>query len=319
MGPAAATTTRPAATPSAIPAAVGATLDRLAPLLPGAVAAARAALRPQLGLVGRSVWPEVAWRFSRLTNTGLPIEFAWSSRETALRYTVEVAPPEAPDPGRLALAARQLGWPHDPLPALAPWLALQQGQELRFGAWLGARFSSAGPATKLYADVPPGAALPDALPAAQPWLRSPSLHWRMAGLNADHSLELYAQSADLDRRRLLDLGQGLFGTPVPGAALSRHLDLLCGGQDLPRPSGLSVVFGGDLRPRALTWFCFAKAVFRDDEQVRQTLLSAVDGAPAAVYAALAAGPADGRWRNGMVGAGVDAGGSGWLQCGLRPT
>lgn len=331
MGPTDATATRPATrsgtatgtltgTPSdAIPAAVQATLDRLGPLLPDAVAAARRALASQLGLVGRSVWPEVAWRFSRLTNTGLPLEFAWSSRETALRYTVEVAPPEAPDAERLPLAARQLGWPHDPWPALAPWLALQQEQTLRFGAWLGARFSSAGPATKLYVDLPPGAALPAALPAAQPWLRSPSLHWRMAGINADRSLELYAQSADLDRGRLLDLGQGLFGTPVPGATLSRHLDLLCGGQDLPRPSGLSVVFDSELRPRALTWFCFAKAVFRDDAQVRQTLLGAVGGAPAAVYAALADGPADGRWRHGMVGAGVDAGGSGWLQCGLRPT
>lgn len=319
MIPAEATATRPAERSPAIPAAVEATLDRLAPWLPGAVAAARAALVSQLGPVGRSVWPEVAWRFSRLTNTGLPIEFAWSSRETALRYTVEVAPPEAPDPERLQLAARHLDWPHDPQPALAPWQALQQDQALRFGAWLGARFSSAGRATKLYIDVPPGAAQPSALVAAHPWLRSPSLHWRMAGLNADRSLELYAQSADLDRHRLLDLCQGFFGTPAPGTALSRHLDLLCGGQDLPRPSGLSVVFDGDLRPRALTWFCFAKAVFRDDEQVRQTLLCAVSGAPAEIYAALSAAPPDGRWRHGMVGAGVDASASHWLQCGLRPT
>ncbi|MFP8781296.1 hypothetical protein [Hydrogenophaga sp. RWCD_12] len=319
MSPAEATMAGPATMACAIPAAVEATLDRMAPVLPVSVASARAALESQLGAVGRSVWPEVAWRFSRLTNTGLPIEFAWSSRETALRYTVEVAPPEAPDAGRLPLAARQLDWPDDPLPAMGPWLALQQERELRFGAWLGARFSSTGQATKLYAELPHGAALPPVLIAAHPWLRGSSLHWRMAGLNADRTLELYAQSADLDRTRLLDLAQSLFGTPVPGAALSRHLDLLSGGQDLPRPSGLSVVFDGDLQPRALTWFCFAKAVFRDDEQVRQTLLSAVSGTTAKVYAALANGPADGRWRHGMVGAGVDAGGSVWLQCGLRPT
>ena len=304
---------------AALPAAVHATLDRLAPLLPDAVAGARAALAQGLGPLGRTVWPEVAWRFSRLTNTGLPVEFAWSSRETALRWTREVAPPETPDADRLQLAAEQLGWPVDPQPLLRPWQRLQQAQELRFGAWLGERMSASGRATKLYADIPCGVLLPARLTDPHAWLRSPVFHWRMVGLNADASEELYAQTTDLDLRGLLDLCQHLFGSAAPGSALARPLTQLCGGHDLPRPSGLSVVFDREQRPRALTWFCFAKAVFRDDVQVRQTLLSVVDGAAAGLYAALSDGPADGRWRHGMVGAGVDAGATTWLQCGLRPT
>ena len=307
----------PAEIQSALPSAVGRTMDRLEPLLPEAVIRARAALAHSLGAVGHSVWPEVAWRFSRLTNTGLPIEFAWSSREAALRCTVEVAPPETPDHERLGLAARCLGWPNEPRHALAPWQALQQGRDLRFGAWLGARFSRAGSATKLYVDLPPGASLPP--PCSLPWLRSPTLHWRMAGLNADQSLELYAQCADLDRERLLGWCQRFLGASAPGVTLDQRLALLCGDQDLPRPSGLSLLFDHEMRPRALTWFCFAKALFRDDQQVSKALQSALDGEPAAVYAALAGGPPDSRWRHGMVGAGVDAGGASWLQCGLRPT
>lgn len=300
-----------------VPGPVEATLDRLVPLLPEAVVAGRAALAQRLGVVGRSAWPEVAWRFSRLTNTGMPVEFAWSSREAALRCTMEVAPPETPDHERLALAARLLDWETDPELLYAPWQALQQGHELRFGAWLGARFSSDGSTTKLYIDLPPAAKLPVA--EAHPWLHSRTLHWRMAGLNSNRSLELYAQCADLDRERLLDLCQNFLGRADTGTALAPHLVLLCSGQDLPRPSGLSLLFDHEMRPRALTWFCFAKALFRDDAQVSRTLLSAVDAEPARVYAALAGGPHDGRWRHGMVGAGVDAGGATWLQCGLRPT
>lgn len=302
-----------------VPAAVHTTLDRLEPLLPGPVADARAALAQGLGPLAHSVWPEVAWRFSRLTNTGLPMEFAWSSRETALRWTREVATPETPDADRLRLAAEQLGWSGDSQALLLPWRTLQQAQALRFGAWLSERMSAHGRASKLYADIPSGVALPARLTDAHSWLRSPAFHWRMAGLNADGSVELYAQTADLALRGLLDLCQHLFGTAIPGAALARPVGLLCGGHDLPRPSGLSVVFDHEQRPRALTWFCVAKAVFRDDQQVRQTLLSAVDGAAAGIYAALSDGPADGRWRHGMVGAGVDAGATPWLQCGLRPT
>ena len=66
------------------------------------------ALARLLGGVRRSRWPEVAWSFSHLTAAGFPVEFSWSSSsDGAVRYTCEVAGPEA-DPADRLIQARHL-------------------------------------------------------------------------------------------------------------------------------------------------------------------------------------------------------------------
>ena len=93
---------------SALPTNVEAALARLAGPLPQAAAMAGTSLRRVLSPVGHSLWPEMAWRFSRLTASGMPVEFAWRSLETAVRWTAEAAPPESDERARLATAATHL-------------------------------------------------------------------------------------------------------------------------------------------------------------------------------------------------------------------
>ncbi len=298
---------------AALDGAVLATLSRLSAVVPDAADDAGAWLGRVLGPLSASQWPEAAWRFSRLTNTGMPVEFAWSSRETAVRWTAEVAPPETADAGRLALAAAWLDWPLD----LQPWLRMQRSARLKYGTWIGARHSPASThkpvSTKLYVEVPVGVALPGR--EAHPLLRSEALIWRMVGLNADGSREYYARGPELDLACIAAMAQAVCGD---GKALTAHAMLLTGGHELPRPSGISLTLAADDTPLALTWFTFAKAIFRDDRAVSAWLREQAQGTSAQIYAALAAGAADDHWRHGMIGVGIDAQGAGWVQCGLRP-
>ncbi len=304
----------PAPPGSAIACApVAATLQRLGAVVPTAAVQAEALLARLFAPLAASVWPDMAWRFSDLTNTGCPLEFAWSSREAAVRWTAEVAPGETEHPARLAHAGALLDWP---VQALADWQALQSGHRLKFGAWASARHAEDGTrASKLYVELP-GGALPPGWPQRHPLLRSRLLRWRMAGVNPDGGVELYARAAELDRRALRGLAEAVLGDAAP---LEARLDALLPTPEPPRPSGLSLALSPSGQPRALTWFCFAKAIFDDDAAVAARLRGLGEGRSAEVYAALAEGPADGRWRHGMVGAGADIGGQAWVQCGVRPT
>lgn len=340
----------PFETTAGLPVPVAATLRRLRAVLPAQADAAQALLTQLLAPLAASAWPEMAWRFSSLTNTGLPVEFAWTSREAAVRWTAEVAAPETDDGERLAIAARALDWPGGVLPAsassgdaslngsttigslpacpspadLTMWLAHQRDCRLNFGAWASARHGEAAagqpatlmPATlKLYADLPSGR-LPAAWRGRHALLNSTLLFWRMAGVNPDGSVEFYARSHDLDRNGLAALARSLLGDDAP---LLDQLTALVADSDLPRPSGLSVALSANGEPRALTWFTFAKAIFRDDAQTHAALRGLGSGVSAQVYEALASGPEDGRWRHGMVGVGADITGKAWVQCGVRPT
>ncbi len=299
--------------PLRLPAEVLDTLSRLRGVVPDAADEATAWLEQVLAPLAASQWPEMATRFSRLTNTGMPVEFAWSSRDTAVRWTAEVAAPETAETERLALAAAWLGWPLD----LQPWLRMQHSKRLKYGAWLGARHSPANAcklvSTKLYVEVPSGVTLPGC--DAHPLLRSESLIWRMIGLNADGSREYYARGPELDLHCIGGMAETVCGD---GGALISQAKRLTGGHDLPRPSGVSLTLAADDTPLALTWFTFAKAIFRDDQAVSAWLRDQAEGTSAHVYAALAAGTPDGHWRHGMIGVGIDANGASWVQCGLRP-
>ncbi|MGH8081822.1 MAG: hypothetical protein ACREP7_14705, partial [Lysobacter sp.] len=257
-----------------------------------------------------SCWPEIAWSFSRLTNTGMPVEFAWTSREAAVRWTAEVAAPEIAEHDRLERAAQALDWRGD----LSAWFDHQRDGRLKFGAWASARHGD-GWASKLYVDLPAGQ-LPPAWRKRHAVFDSALMFWRMCGVNPDGSAEFYARANELDLAALRALAQATLGDAGP---MLDRLAKVVAANDLPRPSGISLALSADGQLRALTWFTFAKAIFRDDAQVGACLRGLGEGTSAQVYEALATGPADGRWRHGMVGVGADIAGNAWVQCGLRPT
>jgi hypothetical protein len=276
------------------------------------------ALRP----VMVSAWPEVRWRFGRLTATGYPVELAWASRDPALRWTCEVAGPETPEADRLALAAQAAEV------EVAPWAAVQRGRRLRYGAWLGVRQLDGVRRAKVYLELPTGDLAPGRWAEAGRDMarRVLDLTWRMTAVNDDGSVELYARVPELswaqlgaaarlvgDHGPLVDLVQELIRRPY-----SRW------DADLPRPSGLSLVLSPSGTPLALSWFTVAKWVWTNDAAVsaavlRTTTLVVHRKASRGLYRALSSGPDDGRWRHGMVGVGVDMAGGTWLQAGLRPT
>jgi len=293
-----------------LPAPVAATLQRLRAVLPAQAEQAQARLARTLAPLAASRWPEVAWGFSSLTNTGLPVEFAWTSREAAVRWTAEVAEPEADDAARLQRAAQALDWDGD----LQPWIEHQRGARLKFGAWASARHGEDF-AAKLYADLPAGR-LPPQWRGRHRVFDSTLLFWRMCGINPDGSVECYARANELDLAALGALARATLGDE---AALLQRLQRVLPADDLPRPSGISLALSAQGQVRALTWFTFAKAIFRDDAEVERRLRAQGEGRSAQVYAALAAGPADGRWRHGMIGVGADIAGNAWVQCGVRPT
>lgn len=108
--------------------------------------------------LARSCWPDVAWRFSRLTVDGCPVEFGVSSMDKALRITFEVAGPECSDSERLG---RSLDILHDcirrkPDSAMQDaWRDLQRRGRLRWGSWMGLRASDGVVEPKLYIEIPP--------------------------------------------------------------------------------------------------------------------------------------------------------------------
>jgi hypothetical protein len=307
------------------PLALGRAFDRIRAIRTADADAAEEALMEMLRPVIDSGWPEVAWRSGVLTATGYPVELAWASRDVALRWTCEVAGPEVPEADRLMLAQQAAGVAGSRLD-LRRWSQLQHGQRLRWGAWLGLRQLDGSRRAKVYLELPSGEVAPGPWSEAGSQLAScVGLTWRMAGVNDDGSVELYARVSDLTWSEL-----------AAAASLVGHEDRLAdlvsnlvapdhlGGAVLPRPSGLSLVLAPSGTPVALTWFAIAKSVWADDMAVRAAVLRTAalvvhQSDSSDLYQALSSGPDDGRWRHGMVGAGVDRAGGTWLQAGLRPT
>jgi hypothetical protein len=309
------------------PPALGRAFDRIRTVRPGDADAAEQALMEVLRPVVDSVWPEIAWRAGVLTATGYPVEFAWASRDVALRWTAEVAGPEVPEADRLMLAAHAAAKVAGSQLDLRRWSRLQDGRRLRWGAWLGLRHLDGSRRAKVYLELPSGEVAPGpwSEAAAQLAARVVGLTWRMAGVNDDGSVELYARVPDPGwpelaaaaslvghQDRLAELVSTLVAGPHPGGTV------------LPRPSGLSLVLAPSGTPVALTWFAIAKSIWADDLSVRAAVLrttALVVHQPDSsdLYRALSSGPYDGRRRHGMVGIGVDHAGGAWLQAGLRPT
>lgn len=283
------------------------TLSRVAAVAPQVAARAGAAITTATAPLAQTRWPEMATAFSRLTNTGYPVEFTWCSRHAELRWTAEVAPPEMPHRLRLEQALAVAGIELN----VGQWLAAQQAGELRYGAWVGGRHRPDGDAWKVYLELPVG--LPRSWRVAHPLLRSSLITWRMAGLGNDGSIEFYARCPELDARMLQ-------AAEIGGSrSLLAAARALVGHDELPRPSGLSLALDPDGVPKALTWFVFAKAVFRNDVTCGSTLIGMASGdVERNLYKALAGGEADGRWRHAMLGVSLDCSGGVWMQAGIRP-
>jgi hypothetical protein len=298
------------------PPELGRAFDRIRATRTADADAAEEALMEVLRPVVDSVWPEVAWRSSLLMAAGYPVELAWASRDVALRWTCEVAGPEVAEAARLVLAQQAAAGVAGARLDLDRWSQLQNGQRLHWGAWLGLRQFDGSRRAKVYLELPSGEV------ARGPWSEAGSqlasrvvgLTWRMAGLNDDGSVELYARVQDLTWSEL--------------AAAASLTGLVAwddrGGVVLPRPSGLSLLLAPSGTPVALTWFAIAKLVWADDVAVRAAVLKTMalvvqPSGSCDLYQALSSGPDDGRWRHGMVGVGVDRAGGTWLQAGLRPT
>lgn len=283
-------------------------LDRVEAILPVETPRARRALAETLAPITLSIWPEISHRMSRLTNTGLPVDFSWSSRYTALRWTAEVAGPETPRPERLGIASRlaqvDTGW-------LA---AIQPGGRLRAGALLGGRHHGDDDALKVYGDFPTGVAAP--LPVQHAALEGLGLEWRFAGIATDGTIEFYGRGY-ADRAMLDGCEERAYGTTGEWrAAIAR----LTGSEALPRPALVSVAVDAAGEVEALTWFSFAQLLFPGhDETVAALEQWCADDTGRRLLHALTGGPDDGRWRVSMIGARLGANGSTSVQASIRPS
>ena len=286
-------------------------LDRVEPILPVETARARTSLSDALAPITRSVWPEISHRLSLLTNTGIPVEFSWSSRHTALRWTTEVAGPETPKEDRLGIAGRLAG-------VDTAWLAaIQAGRHLRYGAWLGGRHDGETDETdefKVYGELPTGAPAP--LPVSHPALDALDLEWRIGGMAQNGTIELYGRGA-VDPAVLERCERAAFGTT---GAMCDAIARLVGGADLPRAALVSVAVDRDGDVEALTWFGFAERLFAThDDAVPALGRWCAHDRGVQLLQALADGVDDGRWRIGLVGARLGAAGSTSVQAAIRPS
>lgn len=292
-------------------------------VVPRAVAQARCILNRVSADLAASAWPEMAFRFSSLTNTGFPVEFAWSSRNPSLRFTFEVAPAEIPDESRLPKALKVLEESGvEGFQAARDLQKAQIGVPLSFGAWIGARYSGTDEAYKIYVEMPSGPAndawVQSVLDHAVIPLRFPGLVWRMAGLDAEGGVELYARVSNLSATTLQALVLRLGAKPetflMPMHRLVRQ-------DEPPAVSGVSLAFDAFGAFAGLTLFVFAKHLYASDTCVRTALLTLGEayGLDTALYEALCDCDEDGHWRHGMIGLGLQRGGGLWLQAGLRPT
>ncbi|MEO7690192.1 MAG: hypothetical protein ABIS51_12990 [Sphingomonas sp.] len=256
---------------------------------------------------------------STLTDDGFPVEFAWSSRDAAIRWTAEVGAPELPEEARLAAANALI----EALGGSATGLAhAASPTPLRFGAWLGGRHTEDGSRYKLYIERPVIDAVDAAALCDLEQAISKRIEWRMVGVDtAARSCEYYG--------RVGNPGPAEIGLALDWARIDARADLMATvealapkrASDLPfgRSAGISVTLM-EARPIALSWFAFARAIAPTPA-----------AAAAAIRAAARAGEGDCRLltaligdadaplgRIGMIGTGAASDGRCWTQMAWRP-
>jgi hypothetical protein len=189
-----------------------------------------AAIEIALGPLGRSPWPQVAWRFSRLTQTHCPVEFTFSSDDDRLRVTLEVAGPETPDDERLEAGLNLLavlGLPAPTPASVAEWRGLQAEGPLRWGCWLGLRQTAGGFGTKLYIEAPRSARAKrwaSALPGAQLRMLGhdlqsgrTELYFALPAIDPPEAIARLRALGMADAQSLLEDAAGVIGLPLAAA------------------------------------------------------------------------------------------------------
>lgn len=235
-------------------------LGLYARLDPDPAARARRSLHRICEGIQASVWPDVAWQFSALNGDGYPVEFVFSSADSAVRYTAEVAPPEFNQQERLCRAAslcEQLGGVRVNRDWLRRMKKMQSEISLRYGCWLGGRHDAAGDRYKIYVESRCEA------------LRCIGFDPRTECTEEYHSLGIMRVD-ELGRRlitaNLRDLYWPLLKTI--GSVLDRPLrDELPGGN-----YGCSVAGTRDGRAMAFSVFTFARIPLGSDGAIRRRLL-----------------------------------------------
>ena len=249
-----------------------------------APAGAGEALALLLAGVHDSPWPEVAWRFSRLTGDGFPAELAFTSADPAsFRYTVEVAGPEIAEEDRLARAEALLeclGSPPLPEPLGARLRRMQKGgAPLRWGAWIGGRHSAGGSRLKLYLETPEDApavrAFLEERLGPDPLLPRQGLIYKGVGVEpATGRLEVYLGIPRLEvweverllgKTGLAGRGEDLFA--LLGRALGRPFR-----ETVPGLFGVSLTFGLEDPSPTFALFAACPALFGGDGAARIRLL-----------------------------------------------
>lgn len=140
---------------------------------------------------------EDPWVGSRLTGDGFPCEFAFSTADARVRFTVE--------PGARTLAPRErldvavhvlerLGHPPISRATITALRDMQASGELAYGAWIGGRAGPLGFTGKIYVEVPRGAALRSRSLAALARAASPRM---IAFMPASAAFEAYLRIGTL--------------------------------------------------------------------------------------------------------------------------
>lgn len=248
---------------------------------------ARQWIRRSLERTHRSCWPGLAWRSSRLTGDGYPVELSFAADDPSVRWTADIAGPEV-DPAKRFTAAIEAitNWNPDKadlLETCAPPLhAAQQAGPLRWGCWVGGRWLGEAARWKLYIEIPPqdppreGPAR--ALLHAADWPHDPTTAVRMIGwdLLADRQ-EWYLRVEHLDTLRL----SRLLDLAAARHRLAELLDLLQAACRRPvrtrlpaAPYGLTVSFDRATGTAAAVSVCaFAAAMFGPDAHTRAAVLT----------------------------------------------
>lgn len=266
-----------------------------------------------------------AWRGSRLTGDGFPVEVAFSTTDDRLRLTVEPGPERLDPRQRLDLALGRLamlGCPAVPPDVSRRISRIQARGPLRYGAWVAGRVSPDTSVLKLYAEVPdPRVRWPD---TPDPVLDDRSVSLRMLGYTpATGVTESYLRVPSLTREHLPALlapvGLAALADGVVAAVETLYGHPLRG--RLPGPSVGVSYLGGVPEPRVTLHF-YARALWGGDDRIRTRFAEAAAalGWDARRYLALTAPLAGGRsWRtrHGIVGLTLD-GSSASMTVGVRP-
>lgn len=221
---------------------------------------------------------------SCLSRTGFPFELGFCTLSTGLRYTIEPCGPDVAPSDRFSraceLSLRLIGRPM-PHPTQEAYLELQNGQPLKFGAWVSLRHTRTTRELKIYSEVPPGAKLPSDLGLNHICGFTEDFGTAaMLGYNVGtREAEVYCEVPGLRLHGLIRiLATAGFDAQLP--LLHSGLQSVCDWmleRSLPsHDMGISFSCDEQGDARAVTVYTFANALFGGDGRIRERILAAAD-------------------------------------------